>query len=303
MKMLTAERREQAVHYITQEGRPLERALYAYYFAGGSADDVLKELAAFQNDDGGFGHGLEPDFRLNDSSVIATTVGMQYFGDLKTDGDHPMVAKACQYLVNTYNPQTMKWPIIPANSDDAPHAPWWVHDGDLEKSMSNPRAEIAGYLNAYPQHFPDEMREKVTTSVVDYLTSQPDKMEMHDLMCYIRFLENADLEEAAKAILQEKLRRIVNSTVERNPETWKEYGLPPLTLIASPDSPFAADFADTIPQNLDFMIESQSEDGTWKPNWSWFGLWPEEWEQAKRDWTSRLTLDNLHRLRSFGRIE
>ena len=32
----------------------------------------------FQNDDGGFGRALEPDFRLPASSAIATAVGFQY---------------------------------------------------------------------------------------------------------------------------------------------------------------------------------------------------------------------------------
>ena len=32
----------------------------------------------FQNDDGGFGHGLEPDLRLAGSSVIVTTVALQH---------------------------------------------------------------------------------------------------------------------------------------------------------------------------------------------------------------------------------
>jgi hypothetical protein len=38
------------------------------------------------------------------------------------------------------------------------------------------------------------------------------------------------------------------------------------------------------------------------PNWSWGGLWPDAWEQAKRDWTGVMTLDNLLKLRAFGRI-
>ncbi len=71
-------------------------------------------------------------------------------------------------------------------------------------------------------------------------------------------------------------------------------------MIASPESPFADGFGDAIQQNLDFIIENQSEDGTWGPNWSWGG---DAWEQANRDWTGVLTLDNVRKLRAFGRIE
>jgi hypothetical protein len=61
-------------------------------------------------------------------------------------------------------------------------------------------------------------------------------------------------------------------------------------------------FTDEIPKNLDFIIEAQAEDGTWRPNWSWGEQWPDAWEEAKRDWTGVITLDNLRKLHVFGRL-
>jgi hypothetical protein len=300
---LTRERFKQAVDFLKSGARPLEKALYAYHFEGAQTANALDELSKFQNANGGFGRGLEPDIRLDDSSVIAASIGFQRFRELNAPADHPSVAAACRYLVSMYDVQRLNWNIIPSNIDDAPHAPWWVHDGDLEKSMSNPRAEIAGYLHDYPQHFPADMRETVTQSVVDYLLSQPDQMEMHDLLCYIRLWETQNLPQNTKAALLEKLKRIVNSTVARDPIKWQAYGLPPLAVIASLESPFAGAFEKEIPQNLDFLIESQGEDGTWTPNWSWGDQWQDAWEQAKREWSGVLTLENLRKLRAFGRIE
>jgi hypothetical protein len=300
MNTLTSVNYDKAANYLKHDARPLERALYAYHFGGTPATNVLDELASYQNSDGGFGHALEPDLRLNDSSVIATTIAFQRFRQLKTSADHSMVAKACRYLLDTYDAQRVNWPIIPPHIDDAPHAPWWVHDGDLEKSLSNPRAEIAGYVCEYAEHFPDTMRESVTQSVVTHLLGQPDQMEMHDLLCSIRLSETPNLSEGLKGKMLEKLKRIVNNTVERNPKEWNNYGLQPLAVIASPESCFADDFREEIQHNLDFVIENQREDGTWQPNWSWGG---DDWEQAKRDWTGMLTLDNLRKLSAFGRIE
>jgi hypothetical protein len=147
------------------------------------------------------------------------------------------------------------------------------------------------------------MRETVTQSVVDYLLSQPDQMEMHDLLCYMRFFETPNLAPNLQSKLMEKLKRIVNTIVERDPERWKNYGLQPLAVITSPDSPFVADFANAIEQNLDFIIQSQGEDGGWTPNWSWGDQWQVEWEQSKREVSGVITLDNLRKLREFGRIE
>lgn len=303
MKMLDKAAREKALDGFHQVARPLEKALYAHFFDGEPAATVLDALAAFQNSDGGFGHGLEPDSRLKDSSVIATTLAFQRFAHLKAPAAHPMVVNACHYLLNTYDADKINWPIIPPNIDDAPHAPWWVHGGDLEKSMSNPRAEIAGYLNAYPEHFPAALREKVTQSVVDYLMSQPDTLEMHDLLCYLRFWESPNVPQTARKIVFDKLKRIIENIVVRIPEQWSQYGLQPLGVVASPESPFAEGFEEAIQHNLDFIIDSQGADGTWQPNWSWGEMWPEAWEQSKRDWTGVITLENLLKLRAFGRLE
>jgi hypothetical protein len=303
MKTVSKTLYDKAITFLQNQARPLERALYEYHFRGGDTEPVLNELAKFQNADGGFGHGLEPDLRLRDSSVIATSVAFQHLRELGVPADHPMIAAGSRYLLNTYDPQALNWPIIPPNVDDAPHAPWWVYDGDLQKSKSNPRAEIAGYVNDYARHFPDAMRTSLSQSVIDHLLQHPDKMEMHDLLCYIRFYETEALPDSTKATVLDKLKRIVEHTVERDPAQWANYGLPPLSVIDSPESPFADLFRDVIPLNLDFIIDSQSEDGTWRPNWSWGDQWPDAWEEARRDWTGYITLHNLRKLRTFGRID
>ena len=50
---------------------------WKYLFEGGSREDVLTSLAAYQNEDGGFGHALEPDCWNPDSSPIQTWVAAE----------------------------------------------------------------------------------------------------------------------------------------------------------------------------------------------------------------------------------
>ena len=289
-----------AADYLKHAGRPLEQKLYAFHFEGGSISDVFDELAQFQNPDGGF-HGLESDIRLPDSTVITTTIAFQRLREIHAPADHPLVVNACRYLRESYDAARLNWEIIPPNIDDAPHAPWWVYGGDLSQSMSNPRAEIVGYLYEYAAHFPDAMRQALTDSVVDHLLAQGDQIEMHDLLCYVRFYETEALPQSIKARIGDKLTALVDHTVARDPAAWREYGLPPLTLVNSPESPFAPLFRDQLPANLDFMIEQQGDDGAWSPNWSWGGMYPEAWLQAERDWRSVITLNNLLILHAFGR--
>jgi hypothetical protein len=47
--------------WVSRNARPLDFALWRYHFEGGSAEDVLRALALYQNADGGFGKGIEPD--------------------------------------------------------------------------------------------------------------------------------------------------------------------------------------------------------------------------------------------------
>ena len=77
LRLLSGDAQERARAFINTQGRPLERALYSYHFDDGSAEAVLAELGHYRNDDGGFGHGIEPDLQTPDSSVLGTTVALQ----------------------------------------------------------------------------------------------------------------------------------------------------------------------------------------------------------------------------------
>jgi hypothetical protein len=300
---LSISKQSKAVEFLNHNARPLEKSLYAFHFDGGSMDAVCNELSYFQNADGGFGHGLEPDVQLTDSSVIATTVAFQRLRDIHAPSEHPIVTAGCRYLNDTYNSDTVNWPIIPPNVDDAPHAPWWVYGGDLSHSLSNPRAEITGYLYEYPEHFTDAMREQVTTSVMSYLDAQNNHMEMHDLMCYMRFYEAPNLPDVIKTRLENKLRQIVEHEVARDPHQWAGYGLQPISVVSHPDSPFARSFTNEIDANLDFLMSRQHDDGYWGPNWSWGDESDQAWRNAEHDWCSFLTLANLRLLAAFSRLD
>ena len=48
-----------AKEFIYKNARPLDCARWQYLFENGSRENVLNFLAAYQNEDGGFGHALE----------------------------------------------------------------------------------------------------------------------------------------------------------------------------------------------------------------------------------------------------
>ena len=288
--------------FINTGVRPLEEALLAVIVSGASLDWALSELAAFQNEDGGFGRGLEPDLQLADSSVLATTVALQILRELAVNSDDGLVQGAMRYLLDTYDDAAQTWPIIPPNADDAPHAPWWQYDPDLSRYLSNPRAEIVGYLFDYADLVPDRMGESLLTAVLEHLEALQGEIEMHELLCYMRLLDTKTLPEDARALLLKRLQPVVESSVARDAAGWSQYRLKPLMVAPDPSSPFATLLGKAIDDNLDYEIDQQSGDGSWAPAWSWGDSYPEAWPHAQRAWQGVLTVNTIRMLSAYGRI-
>lgn len=306
MKQLTQAAQAKAREFVFSQARPIEQALFGYYFEGGTAVSVHNALAPHQNNDGGFS-GLECDIRWRGSSVIATTVGLQILRAVKTAESHPIAQKAIRYLLTTYDPHTQTWPIVPPGVNEAPHAPWWEHNDELPANFGhflvNPRAEIVGYLHEYAGLVPADLRQGLTTAVLDHLLTLSHPLEMHDLLCYVRLAETAALPDAERQTIWQKLAQTVETAVAHTPAEWANYGLKPLAVVSSPHSPLLHTLANSVSLNLDDEIEQQQADGSWVPNWSWFGAFPEAWPQAEQEWKGVLTVKTLRQLQDFGRFE
>lgn len=287
-----------AEEFLIEQARPRERALFRFHFAGGTAGDVLRELSAFQNPDGGFGRASEPDLRTPDSSAIATTHGLQIMRELQIPPDHEMVRCALHYLRAVCDRQSHVWPIIPPTANKAPHAPWWTTK-DLATSWrgfrANPSAEIAGYFFLFGTAADESLRQAALRRTLEFLNAQPP--DLHELLCYVRLAEMVPLPAATRRKITDR----VLATVESDPAKWPKYALRPLTVVKSSASPYYGPLREAVEANLDFLIAEQCADGSWQPTWTWGNAFPETWPVAKREWQGILTLDALKVLRAFGR--
>ena len=313
MKTLSPESFTRARQFIMTNGRQLEIQRFIYHFENGSDQAVQSALFAYQNEDGGFGHGLEPDFRLPDSSALATTVGLQILREVvetavSPTAVNPLVHRAIHYFRDTYNPDGEMWLSVPPTVNNHPHAFWWTWPDIAgrhaeQRFYANPHAEIAAHLWHYAELMPDDMLEAVTAVALSYIKQLPAAMEMHDLLCYLWLMKSDNLPDDARQTIQGKLTQAIAHTVATDPAQWAGYGLQPLGIINTPNDPFADQLADAIQVNLDYLIDQQGDDGAWSPNWDWSALDANAWSQAKKDWQGVLTLKALRQLRAFGRIE
>ncbi len=297
MTKLTSENAQKAADWLQKNARPLELAQYDYHFENGAAAAVLAALAPFQNNDGGFGHGLESDVRLPASSVLCTTVALQKLRQIKATADAPMVQKAIAYLL-AQRTAAGGWRNVPDNVSDAPHAPWWSADGDhVAVNFANPAAEVAGYLVEHGASMPG-----LVTAHIDHLANQKAAdVEMHDLFCYQRLLESPGLAAADYDRLLTALRPAIAANVSADPAQWGDYGLRPLDMVSSPESVFAGLF--DVTADLAHRVAEQHTDGYWQPAWSWAFVSAEVWATAEQEIRGQLTLNNLLLFKNFNWLE
>ncbi|MDP4097639.1 hypothetical protein OIN60_12735 [Paenibacillus sp. P96] len=300
MELLTRNGFERAASFMKHRARRLERALFEYEFETGPFDDVLTELQAYQNEDGGFGHGLEADLRCPDSSALATTRGLEILqagepSELRAE----MILNALGYLEDTYHPELKGWDIIPQQAESYPRAIWWRY-GMFRDYWGNPNADIIAFFIDYRSVFKFTNLNELIDHALEYLLHQSDLSEMHELFCYLHLAERLDSEQGNR--IAEQLELFLDRCVDIRTGERTGYGATPLQAVDSPMSPFYKKYEEVIPAELDQLVHNQAEDGSWEPNWTW-NQYEKEWAEAKREWQGVLTLQALRTLRNFNRIE
>lgn len=287
--------------FIRKNARPLDRALFDYKFEEKPAKAVLAELQKFQNSDGGFGHGLEPDVRVPNSSAIATTIAFQYIHKLELKELPDFMEKATEYLLNTYSSQYERWLVLPPETNEFPRAIWWEYD--LAKLTSperviNPSVEIAGILNRYTRE--NELSQKLVSRFINQYSMEKSPMEMHDIMCYARFAETLDTPN--REVLEAKINSEINKVVEKDTSKWSEYGARPLMFLNSPNSPYYKGLEDLVEKELEQIITSQIPGKAWFPIWEW-RRYETDWEKYKPEVAGLVSVNYLIALKNFGKIE
>ncbi|MHA2223116.1 MAG: hypothetical protein ACXAAO_13820 [Candidatus Thorarchaeota archaeon] len=207
MKLLK-EAFDRAREFIHKNARPLDSSLFDYIFEQGSRDAVVEELSKFQNSDGGYGNAIEPDFRLQASSPMATSVGLQYCKDIDATEDEEIASEAIKYLLSIYDQEHEYWFNTPIDVNDAPHAPWW-HVEEIkppsEASWANPNAELAGYIHRYKSLVPSEFVTSLNKRLVTNIESSEHIDGLYKIMCWERAYK--DFPEPLQSMVAEKIRR------------------------------------------------------------------------------------------------
>ncbi|MTI49273.1 MAG: hypothetical protein FH761_15680 [Firmicutes bacterium] len=306
MQILSKETFLKASNVIKEKGRPIDFFVFQSHFFKKDEDKIINELKKFQNEDGGFGNNLEPDFRLPSSSPMATSIAFQHL--IKFDDnieDKEMIIKGLDYLEKVFISERNGWLAIPQKVNDYPHTPWWHVNEDtgecpIDNHWGNPSAEIIGYLYNYREHLAKLNADKLVDYSIDYLNQKDQFQSFHEIYCYIRLYKILPLELSAR--FYDKLKIAVGELVSLDSKEWSnQYVARPLDFIKDPENTFGIDDI-YIEENLNYLIEILEEKNAILPSWG-SKFYNSDMDNAWNEWIGVLTLRALLVLDSFSRIE
>lgn len=312
MKRLSKNQFQLSTQYLKTQAQDIDKAMYEYFFEDKSIDSVLDILASYQNDDGGFGM-LDYDIECPVSCLKSTESACRYLFKLGAiPSDHPIIQKLIPYLLKNYNRITGEWDhITVAEVNQYPHAPWWEHQEDGEPFIPKDRAELiahynpntnsalAGMLVQYASLVPEDILNQVMGIVIDKINSgyQFGQYGMTSDIYFVNAIKDGELKAGLLKTLMGggKLISILD-------DTWgTENAYKLCHWIPSPSHPYYSLYKKAVDDNLDFLIDSQENDGSWPPNWSWGA--PEAWQRVLKRLKGSLTFEFLWTLKNFDRIE
>jgi hypothetical protein len=272
--------------YILCNARLLERRLFEFLFEDGPVEPVLYALRAYQNPDGGFGSGLEPDKRCLASQPIDAEIAFQILDQLDAFDD-PMVVKVCDYLMGITTAEGGV-PFAVAGVEQAPHTPWWVAT-DPPKASHNPTGTLVGLL----------LKHKIPHPWVDLASSYMHNLlpgftscSYHDVISVVPYLEFVPEQTWAAAQLEAIRERLSKSSeVARDPDA-PGYAKFPIDYAPFPTSPLRPVFSDElIHLHLRALAKRQMPDGGWPITWQAVG------PGAEQEYRGMVTIQALSVLR------
>src|ERR1700752_3691375 len=115
-----------AAVFVAANARLLDRRRFQRLFEDGPAARGGDAGPPYRNDDGGFGHGLEPDCRAPGSQPPAVEMALRIMDEADA-WDDTLVREACDWLASVA-PAEGGAAFVEAGAqalDGWPHAPWW----------------------------------------------------------------------------------------------------------------------------------------------------------------------------------
>ncbi|WP_030757264.1 hypothetical protein [Streptomyces griseus] len=290
-----------AERFVWLTARVLEQRRFAYHFLRGGADAVETALSAYLDEDGGYGHALEPDLRGPVSQPLHTAHALRILDSIGRCGGL-RVERICRYLtaVSTHEGAL---PAIHPSQRGYPSAPFVpvVDDPPGELLSTGP---VVGVLhrNQVWHAWLFRATEFCWTAVESLEKSHP-----YEVQAAVAFLDSAPDRSRARAAA-DRLGRLVREQglAVLDPDRPEDFPVAdgyapgeqhyPHDYARVPDSLARDWFTDEeLSRSLDFLAAEQAEDGGWPIRWR-------AWAPGSAlEWRPIVTIEALRTLRAHGR--
>ena len=284
-------------NWIHRNARPLDLARWAFHFEDGESDEVIRLLSFYQNEDGGFGHALEPDSWNPHSTPITTNTAAEILREIgHKNRKHPMIVEMLKYLESTHGKSGRKWLFSLPENNLHPHAPWWEATDEGTMTKFNPTASLLRFILDFGDYQSDLYMlalNEIENIKKDFI--ETDEPSMHDLIC---------LECVRDYLDEERLNKLEEKTIEKDSGKWKEYTCRPSAFIKEVHHPLLKhdELRALLSLELDTIENTLHKDGYWEITWKW-NSFPDEFAISRNWWRADLAIKNLLLLKSFDRLK
>jgi hypothetical protein len=274
---------EAAKTFLHANARVLERRRYEHLFEGGPREPVLDALRAFRNEDGGFGHALEPDMRAPTSQPVGIHTTLEILHEVGAHDD-AMIGPAADWL-QTITREDGGIPFV--LETEAPHAPWWRYSD--ASSHTQTAANAAALHNLGITHPWLARADEFLFARIAQLDASRASQDIglgYDLLFSVHFLD-AHRDDARAGAALEALGS--SPTAEHGSELPSALGLSPVPGSRSRDR-------FDVERDLDALERAQQDDGGWRVSWP-------DWNPAASiEWRGVATVNALKTLRINDRL-
>lgn len=292
--------------WIIRNGRYLDVCRWRALTMEGNKQEVLYALRAFQNEDGGFGYGLEPDCWNPESSPIQTWAAIRILDEIGIeDSGEPIIQDILRYLDSGASFTNDRWMATIPSNDKYPHAPWWSFSEEwYEEWGFNPTASLIGFILRFAESSSSiyAKAEQIAAQAMDYFY-QKDSMDSHELQCFIDLYEwcrKGGYEGIHLGAFKKSLRRRVKEVISKDETKWyTEYVPKPSDFIHSKESIFYTDHIELIEKEIHQMQQHRNQEGIWDITWTWSPQYPKEYQLTTQWWKSEIFLKNMLFLRNM----
>ncbi|MFI9247768.1 hypothetical protein ACIGXF_35575 [Streptomyces sp. NPDC053086] len=291
-----------AEQFVWLTARVLEQRLFAYRFLNGSPEAVEAALDAYRNEDGGYGHALEPDLRGPVSQPLHTAHALGVLDAVGRCGGQ-RVERVCRYLTSVSNADGAL-PAVHPGQRGYPTAPFVpvVDDPPSDLLATGP---VVGLLHR------NEVWHAWLFRATDYCWHAVESLEKshpYEVEAAVTFLDSAPDRPRAEAAA-DRLGRLVREQrlAVLDPDRLDAFAVAsgyapgehhfPHDFARSPDSLARAWFTDDeMARSLDHLAAEQREDGGWPVRWR-------QWAPAPTlEARPLVTIEALRTLRAHGRF-